>query len=187
MPKRPIILASASSIRKQMLEQSGFDFEVIPANINERAFEQLDAIGLAEAKALFISKDHPNALVIGADQICHLNGVVFHKPGNIENAKTTLQQLQGKTHTLLTAAAIAINHTIVWSGMDEVQLKMKSLSDNEIVDYVKTEAPIHSCGAYKFESIGRQLFISVSHPPESIQGLPLSKLISAICLNLESS
>ena len=108
-----------------MLEWIGFNFEVIPANINERAFEPLDAIGLAEAKALAISKDHPNALVIGADQICHLNGVVFHKPGSIENAKTTLQQLQGKTHTLLTAAAIAINHTIQWSGIDEVTLSMR--------------------------------------------------------------
>ena len=95
MPKRPIILASASSIRKQMLEQCGFNFEVIPANINERTFEPLDAIGLAEAKALAVSDKNPNALVIGADQVCHMNGQVFHKPGNIENAIATLLQLQG--------------------------------------------------------------------------------------------
>ena len=163
-----------------MLEQCGFNFEVIPANINERTFEPLDAIGLAEAKALAVSHKNLNALVIGADQVCHMNGQVFHKPGNIENAIATLQQLQGKSHTLLTAAAIAINHDIKWSGIDEVTLSMRTLSINEIEDYVRKENPIHSCGSYTFESLGKTLFKSVSHPPESIQGLPLDALTLAI-------
>ncbi|MGC6367559.1 MAG: Maf family protein [Candidatus Marinamargulisbacteria bacterium] len=185
MPKRPIILASASSIRKQILEQYGFDFEVIPANINERTFEPLDATGLANAKALAISQSHPNAIVIGADQICHMNGRVFHKPGSVKNAIKTLQQLQGQTHVLLTAATIAINNQIKWSGLDEIHLTMRVLSTNEIENYINIDGPIHSCGAYKFESLGQTLFESVTHPSESIQGLPTKKLIPAIhqCLN----
>ena len=137
MFKRPIILASASEIRKQLLLNHGLNFEVIPANIDERKFEPLDATGLANAKALAISQSHPSAIVIGADQICHMNGHVFHKPGSVKNAIKTLQQLQGQTHVLLTAAAIAINHQVQWSALDEIRLTMRDLSTNEIENYVK--------------------------------------------------
>ena len=176
----PLILASASAIRADILQRIGLQFDVIPAHINERQFAPLDAIGLAKAKAMAISQRYPNRWVIGADQICHLNGQVFHKPGTVENATKTLSQLQGQTHTLLTAAALAINSTCAWAGMDTVSLNMKPLSATDIHNYVRTDAPLNSCGAYCYEKNGQALFTWVSHPKESIQGLPLQQLVGAI-------
>ena len=163
-----------------MLETIGLLFDTIPANIDERSFDPLDAIVLAKAKALKISKQYPNHWVIGADQICHLNGQVFHKPGTLENALKTLKKLEGNTHTLLTAVALAHNGTIVWADMDEVQLSMKPLSPSEISTYIHTEKPLQSCGAYTYEGAGKQLFSHVTHPAESIQGLPMEKLHNAL-------
>jgi len=175
-----LILASASAIRAEILRSIGIECDIIPAHINERKFAPLDAIGLAKEKAMVISQHYPNRWVIGADQICHMNGQVFHKPGTVENATHTLSQLQGKTHTLLTAAALVINTTCAWAGMDTVSLRMKPLSYSEIHNYIQTDTPLNSCGAYCYEKNGQALFTWVSHPKESIQGLPLHQLVAAI-------
>ena len=178
--RTPLILASASAIRAEILRSIGIECDIIPAHINERKFAPLDAIGLAKEKAMFISQHYPNRWVIGADQICHMNGQVFHKPGTVENATHTLSQLQGKTHTLLTAAALVINTTCAWAGMDTVSLRMKPLSYSEIHNYIQTDTPLNSCGAYCYEKNGQALFTWVSHPKESSQGLPLHQLVEAI-------
>ncbi|RAP24808.1 septum formation protein Maf [Candidatus Marinamargulisbacteria bacterium SCGC AG-343-K17] len=176
----PLILASKSAIRQQILKDRGLTFETIPANIDERSFKALDAIGIAKEKALKISKSYPKHWVIGADQVCHLNGHVFHKPNTIKNAIKTLQQLEGKTHTLLTAACIAHNNVIIWEGIDKIELTMKPLSTKEIETYVNNDQPLQSCGAYCYEGLGKNLFSFVSHPAESIQGLPLNQLLKEL-------
>ena len=167
-----------------MLSDIGLIFDVIPSTIDERSIDKLNAIEIAKAKALNVSHQFPNHWVIGADQVCHLNGEVFHKPLSIKNAINTLQKLQGKTHTLLTAACIAHNNIIVWEGLDEVQLTMKPLSSSEIFMYITTEQPLQSCGAYTYEGHGNHLFSHVTHPAESIQGLPMVKLKAALSKHL---
>ena len=178
LPK--LILASQSAIRKKILQNHGLTFETIPANISERDFGKLDAIGLAKAKALKISKSYPEHWVIGADQICHLEENVFHKPNSIENAILTLKKLEGKTHTLLTAACIAHNNDIIWEGLDQILLTMRPLSDKEIKAYVLKDMPLQSCGAYCYEKEGKTLFTHVTHPTESVQGLPLKQLLKEL-------
>ena len=175
-----LILASGSSIRKTLLKTITPNFKVIPASINERDYPSLAARELAEAKALSVSKKHPHHWVIGADQICHLNEYVFHKPETIENAVKTLTQLNGKTHSLKTAVCIACNNEILWSLCENVQLTMNHLKSNEIIDYVNKDIPLESCGAYKYELMGKTLFKSVSHDAQTIQGLPTSKLNLAL-------
>jgi len=176
----PLILASGSSIRKTLLQTIAPNFKVIPASINERSYPPLAALDLAEAKALAVSKKQANHWVIGADQICHLNNHVFHKPKSIENAIKTLTQLNGQTHTLKTAVCIACNNKIMWSLCENVQLTMNHLTKNEIKNYVKKDLPLESCGSYKYELMGKTLFESVSHDADTIQGLPTNKLQLAL-------
>ena len=180
MTHPPLILASQSAIRAAILQQHGIKFDIIPADIDERTFDDLDALALAKAKALHISAKYPNHWVIGADQICHFNGTVFHKPVTIDNAIHTLQQLEGNTHTLLTAACTAHNNVIIWEGLDNIQLTMHKLSLNKIKAYIAKDMPLQSCGAYCYEKNGKKLFSHVTHPSESIQGLPLKQLLKEL-------
>ena len=140
-PKHNLILASGSTIRAAILRNHGIKFDIIPSNIDEHPFPPLDALARAKAKALAVSQKYPNHWVIGADQICHLNGSVFHKPKTIENAITTLLKLQGQTHTLLTSACIALDNTILWETAQEIKLTMKILSKKQIKDYISNDMP----------------------------------------------
>ena len=180
MATMPLILASGSSIRKALLQTITPHFKVIPASINERGYPPLAALELAEAKALDVSKKHPHHWVIGADQICHLNDHVFHKPKTIKNAIKTLNLLNGQTHTLKTAVCIACDNKIMWSLCENVQLTMNHLTKNDIINYVNKDVPLESCGSYKYELMGKNLFTSVSHDAHTIQGLPTNKLQLAL-------
>ncbi len=175
-----LILASGSKIREKLLAKITQNFDVKPAHINERDYPPLNALDLAKAKALHISKIYPSDWIIGADQICHLNGQVFHKPKSNENAIKTLTSLNGKTHQLITAVTLANDHEIKWELIETCHMQMKPLSTKEIHDYVRKDTPIHSCGAYYYEQNGSQLFESVSHESTMIQGLPLIPLKKAL-------
>lgn len=177
---RSLILASSSVIRKTLLENITINFDVIPAHLNERDYPPLNALKLAKAKALKISQKYPIHWIIGADQICHLNGHVFHKPQTIENAIKTLTQLNGEAHELITAVTLANKNEIKWHWVETIKMQMKQLSTETIKNYVATDHPLHSCGAYYYEQHGKQLFQAVSHDSTSIQGLPLQPLNNAL-------
>jgi septum formation protein len=110
-----LVLASASPFRKMLLENAGLQFDAEPAEIDERAVEDtidgLDpddvALVLAEAKAQDVSGRHPGALVIGSDQTLSLEGDIFHKPANMDEARRRLLRLSGKTHELNSAVVLA--------------------------------------------------------------------------------
>jgi hypothetical protein len=119
-----LILASASPIRRTILSNAGLEFEVVPADIDERSAEQPlveagappedVAAGLAMAKAASVSELNPRALVIGADQILDLHGERFNKPEDMEGARRQLLRLSGRTHELHSAIAAARGGEIVW-------------------------------------------------------------------------
>ena len=138
---RSLILASSSVIRKTLLENITINFDVIPAHLNERDYPPLNALKLAKAKALKISQKYPIHWIIGADQICHLNGHVFHKPQTIENAIKTLTQLNGETHELITAVTLANKNEIKWHWVETIKMQMKQLSTETIKNYVATDHP----------------------------------------------
>ena len=165
-PKVPIILASGSVSRKQMLEEAGiaFDVQVSPTDedliknkISSLPFcEQV--IHLAKAKALSVSKENPTAAVIGGDQMCVLDNVIFNKPGTKEKAVENLKLLSGKTHIQNSGVCLYLNNECVWEHSEAVEMGMHNLSEDEIKNYVEIENPIHAAGAYKFESLGCNLF-----------------------------
>lgn len=185
---QPLILASGSAIRQQMLKEVGLRFSVVPSGVDEDALKLTlndlpaaqKALKLAEAKALWVSVKNPDALTIGADQICSLDDTIFDKPGSYEKAEAQLAQLSGKTHTQTNGLVIAQGDKAIWSHTSQAKLKLRALSPQEITTYVAADAPLASCGAYKLESLGRHLFESIEGDHDVVKGLALIPLLSEL-------
>ena len=187
-PTIPIILASGSESRKLMLEEAGIEFNVIVSGTDEDLlkdqisnlpFEQ-QVVHLAKAKAQSVSKENTDKVVIGGDQMCVLEDTVFNKPGSKERAIKNLKLLSGKTHSQNSGVCIYHNNECLWEYSETVELRMHSLSEQEIENYVEIENPIHAAGAYKFESLGCNLFSSVNGSSFTVRGMPLLPLLNAL-------
>lgn len=183
-----LILASGSSIRQQMLKSVGLAFSVVPSGVEEDDIKHAMkgqpiptlAAALADAKTLAVSRQHPGAYTLGADQICVLQGTPLSKPGSYEKAEAQLAQLCGKTHEQHCAMTLAKGEEILWRFHGVAQLTMHTLTADEIRAYVAADAPLASCGAYKFEGLGRHLFAQVSGDHDVIQGLALVPLLAEL-------
>ena len=196
-PSEPIILASGSESRRIMLEDTGLDFKVISSEVNEDILKQQmtgmpfeeQVVKLAMAKAKEVSEQNQDHIVIGGDQMCVCNNSIFDKPGSVEKAIKNLQVLSGTTHYQYSGVCIFKNGEMLWDYYEIVEMNMHKLSDEEIKNYVKLENPIHAAGAYKFESLGCNLFSSVSGSSFTIRGMPLLPLLRKLremdVLNLE--
>ena len=184
----PIILASNSESRLKILQETGIDFLQLKSNIDESLVKEkykkknanFIATKLAEAKALFISRENRKSYVIGADQICISKGKIFSKPKNKKKAIEQLSELNGKTHKLISAFSICYDNQVVYSYVEEVKLKMRKLSKKSIKDYVEIDLPISSCGSYRFEANGKYLFSDVVGNTSTILGLPILPLIKIL-------
>ena len=198
-PSVPIILASGSESRRVMLEDAGLDFNVYSSNVDEDIlkkemvglpFEE-QVVKLASAKAEEVSLKNQDHIVIGGDQMCICNNTIFDKPGSVEKAIKNLQILSGTTHYQYSGVCIYKNGQSLWQYFEIVEMNMHKLSDEEIKNYVKLENPIHAAGAYKFESMGCNLFSSVNGSSYTIRGMPLLPLLSKLremgVVNLEQS
>ena len=198
-PSAPIILASGSESRRVMLEDAGIEFKVFSSDVDEDILKQ-EMIGmpfeeqvvkLASAKAKAVSLKNQNHVVIGGDQMCICNNIIFDKPGSEEKAIKNLQILSGTTHYQYSGVCIYKNGQSLWEYFEIVEMNMHKLSDEEIKNYVKLENPIHAAGAYKFESMGCNLFSSVNGSSYTIRGMPLLPLLSKLreigVINLEQS
>ena len=185
---QPLILASGSSIRQQMMKSVGLAFSVVPSGVEEDTIKATMAgapvpelaAALARAKTLSVSTRHPDAYTIGADQICVLEGRALSKPGSYERAEAQLAELSGKTHHQHCAMTLARGKEILWEFHDVAELTVRPLTPSEIHAYVAADAPLSSCGAYKFEGLGRHLFSSVRGDHDVIQGLALVPLLTML-------
>lgn len=185
-----LILASASPIRRTILSNAGLTFDVVPAEIDERAAEQPlveagaspedVAMGLAMAKAASVSERHPRALVIGADQVLDLDGERFNKPENMEAARRQLLRLSGRTHELHSAVAAARGGDVVWHEVHTARLTMRRLDPATIGRHLAAtgEAALGSVGAYQVEGPGIQLFHKIEGDHFAILGVPLLALLA---------
>lgn len=188
-----LILASGSSARRQLLAGAGVSFTVQPADINEEALKQgllakahdpkAIALSLAQAKALARSQD-TEGIVIGADQTLDLEGELFSKATDLDEAKTCLLRLRGKTHQLHSATVIAKEGLVLWQEVVSASLTMRAFSDDFLNAYLKRQGPqILSCvGGYQLESEGVQLFDRIEGDYFTILGLPMSGLLEQLRL-----
>ena len=184
------ILASGSASRAQILRDAGVAFTVHPAHIDEDAVknEMRGASGgavaekLAELKALQISTQRPQDLVLGADQVLVLGDEVFSKAETLEAAAGQLRRLRGKRHQLIGALALARAGMPVWRHTEISTLWVRDFSDAFLKSYLKAEgeALLGSVGCYRFEGLGAQLFERVEGDYFSILGLSLLPLLAAL-------
>ena len=187
-PKANLILASGSQSRKEMLEEAGIAFDVVVSSADEEyikskiaslKFEE-QVVHLAKAKAEKVSFDNPSSVVIGGDQMCVLDNKLLHKPGSKEKAVASLKQLAGQKHFQHSGVCLFKNKKCVWEYSETVALKMHDLSEEEIINYVEMENPIHAAGSYKFESLGCNLFSYVNGSSHTVRGMPLIPLLNAL-------
>lgn len=192
MTIKHIILASKSSVRKNLLSNSGIEFEVISSDYDEKKLQDkylnkncsiVDVKYLTEElsfqKALDVSKIHNDSLIIGCDQILYFNNKIMLKPKNIEEAKEQLRQLRGNTHKLITTTLCVLNKKKVWSHISEQNMKMRIFTDNYIDGYMsRMENNILSIvGGYEIEGLGINLFDEIGDDIFSIQGISILHLL----------
>ncbi len=190
----PIILASGSEIRAQLLRNAAIDFTIKTARVDEDAIKQSliaedasprdIADALAEMKAKRVGTKNPEALVIGCDQVLALGRQVFSKPETPADARQQLKALAGQKHQLLSAAVIYYENQPVWRHVGVVRLHMRDISDAYLSDYVDRnwDSIRHAVGAYKLEEEGVRLFTRIEGDYFNVLGLPLIELLSYLTL-----
>jgi len=186
--KKKLILASGSRIRRQLLEGAGLQFQVINSNVDEDSLKKElhgrpfgeQVIRLASEKACIVSRDNLDAFVIGSDNMCTIDGKIFDKPIDHEDAVNHLSSLSGKKHFQNNGISIYHEGKEVWSNFDVTELEMKELSLQEIEDYLNLDKPYSACGCYHFESNGKDLFTSINGLESTVMGLAMEHLIEKL-------
>jgi septum formation protein len=187
---KPLLLASRSGARQALLRGAGIPFEVMAADVDERAIEARllaaaappgeRAMALAGAKALAIANLRPGRTVVGADQILALGTEGLHKPVDRAAAARQLTLLSDKTHVLQAGVAVAMDGRILFEATAAARMSMRPLSPAFIEAYLGLmgEAAFANVGSYEFEGLGIQLFGEVDGDYATILGMPLLPLLA---------
>ncbi len=183
---RPIILGSTSPYRRELLARLGVPFEISAPNVDETPRVGETPRDLAErlalAKACEVAARHQNAIVIGSDQVADLHGVSLGKPGTHERAVEQLRRMSGQTVIFQTALAVVCMETgFECADVASVEVRFRSLHDDEIERYLRAEQPYDCAGSAKSEGLGIALLDAiVSDDPTALIGLPLIRTASLL-------
>lgn len=180
-----LVLASASPRRQGLMEMLGFNFTIVPSNINEEEYKDLNPIDmvkdLARAKAEEIAGLVEDTVVIGSDTIVVLDDKILGKPSDQSEAMAILKKLQNRKHSVLTG--IAVWDTVsgkVLVDYDKTDVFMGSIKDEDILEYVKTDEPMDKAGAYGIQGIGGIFVEKIEGSYFTVMGLPIHKLVKML-------
>jgi septum formation protein len=183
-PPLPVVLASASPRRRELLRLVGIEHVVLPADIDETyppgEAPAVHAERLAREKAAAIQRD--DAVVIGSDTIVVVDGDVLGKPRDHGQAAAMLRRLSGRAHVVMTGVAVAWRGRMS-SGVEEVGVTFRALSDDEIRRYIETGEPMDKAGAYGIQGFGATIVDRVDGDYFAVMGLPLNRLVR-LCRSL---
>jgi septum formation protein len=178
MPNIPIILASTSPRRKELLALLKIPFEIVPPTISEEVQGQESAVEhvrrLAFEKARSVALHFPENFVIGSDTIIDLNGNILSKPKDLEEARAMLTQLRGRCHLVHTGLAfVAKANQLEKIWVETVKVWIRDFSDAVVQDYLKTQDSLGKAGAYSIQGKGTHLIEKIDGDYPAVVGLPL--------------
>ena len=176
---RPLILGSTSPYRRELLQRLRLPFEVVRPEVDETPHAGELPVALAQRlameKALAVARLHPQAVVIGSDQVADLDGEPLGKPGTHERAVAQLQRMRGHTVVFQTAVAVVcIESGFAEQALAQVKVQFRQLSDAAIETYLRAEEPYDCAGSAKSEGLGIALLEQIDNQdPSALVGLPL--------------
>ncbi len=175
-----LILASTSPYRRELLTRLGLPFEVAHPQVGEAPLPGETAAALAQrlahAKAAAVAREHPQAVVIGSDQVCSAGSRLLGKPGSVAAACAQLAELRGAEAEFLTALCVIAGARTLQTTVPTT-VRFRALSAAQIARYVEREQPLDCAGSFKAEGLGIALFESLrSDDPTALIGLPLIAL-----------
>lgn len=178
----PIILASASPRRRELLSQAGISFVIQPGNVEEdlgklNGSPAEKAKQLAFMKAKDIADRNSEGLVLGADTIVVVDGIIFGKPENEADACRMLTELSGREHSVITGLVLIDSSNGEYrTGHEETRVRFARLDKNEIEAYIRTGEPFGKAGAYALQGMGALLVEGINGCYSNVVGLPLMRL-----------
>lgn len=181
-----LILASSSPYRRALLDRLGMDYHCVSPEIDETPGEHESAEALvarlALEKAWKVAREHPQALVIGSDQVCAFNGLTLGKPGSEAAAREQLRGFSGQRVSFHTGLALVDGRSGTHqSAVERFDVVFRGLSADEIERYVARERPLDCAGAFRMEGLGIALFERFEgDDPNTLIGLPLIRLCAML-------
>ena len=181
----PLILASASPRREELLKTAGLTFRVIPANVNETGFEeetpQEHVRRLSREKARAVAVRHPDALVLGADTIVVIDDMILGKPESKKQAREMLQKLSNRFHTVFTGFTLSSTDAgISKTKVARSCVRFKKMDLEEIDWYINTKEPYDKAGGYAAQGKGAAFIRSISGSYTNVIGLPLAGVLDEL-------
>ena len=180
-----IILASASPRRAELLRQLGVEFKVVASDVPEIHHEELTAMEVAQInayrKARAVAKKVPDSLVLGADTLVHLETRLFGKPANLEQAYQMLEQLQGRTHQVVTAICLLhLREHRQRIGAERTAVTFRDLDAPAIRRYLNRVNPLDKAGGYGIQEEGEMIVEGISGSYSNVVGLPVERLTAEL-------
>jgi septum formation protein len=183
----PIILASASPRRKDLMQKAGYKFTVVVSDVDESDFNPADftpveyAKQLALAKAKDVAEDYPDAVVIGADTIADFDGEIIGKPQDHKHAKQITQKLFSKPHKIITGLAIIkLNDNLQLVESDTTVVYPRKMSKQQIAEHIKGGTWQGKAGAYAIQETGDEFIEKIEGSMTNVMGLPTELLVEML-------